>query len=216
MSTEIKDTFTEIVDITLYKYNSIDLKLWGIMSRDTGAKKVSDDALLISVEALNKYLLKHFRTEINRFQSVSDITIHKEATSVYFLFQSLKTMPNLTWIKCNLNKNSSYNRVVNIDQIKTIKYSIKILRGSLRLFDIFNEHEMYLANKILDHCGLLKEEEHYTVLKVKRFLNILDVYLSENNTAELFTILNVLIQTLEPYEPDDPEMYLITDRKSDI
>ena len=59
MSTEIKDTFTEIVDITLYKYNSIDLKLWGIMSRDTGAKKVSDDALLISVEALNKYLLKH-------------------------------------------------------------------------------------------------------------------------------------------------------------
>ena len=42
MSTEIKDTFTEIVDITLYKYNSIDLKLWGIMSRDTGAKKVSD------------------------------------------------------------------------------------------------------------------------------------------------------------------------------
>ena len=101
-------------------------------------------------------------------------------------------------------------------KIKTIKYSIKILRGSLRLFDIFNEHEMYLANKILNQCGLLKEDEHYTIIKVKHFLNILDVYLSENNTAELFTILNVLIQTLEPYEPDDPEMYLITDKKSDI
>ena len=75
---------------------------------------------------------------------------------------------------------------------------------------------MELANKILANCGLLKENEHYLVVKVKKFLNILDVYLSENNTAELFTILNVMIQTLEPYEPDDPEMYLITDRKSDI
>ena len=142
MSTEIKDTFTEIVDITLYKYNSIDLKLWGIMARDPGVKKISDDALLVNVQKLNKYLQEYFRSDINRFQSVSDVTIHKEATSIYFLFQSLKTMPNLTWIKCNLNKNSSYNRVISVDQIKTIKYSIKILRGSLRLFDIFNEPEM--------------------------------------------------------------------------
>jgi hypothetical protein len=186
------------------------------MARDPGVKKISDDALLVNVQKLNKYLQEYFRSDINRFQSVSDVTIHKEATSIYFLFQSLKTMPNLTWIKCNLNKNSSYNRVISVDQIKTIKYSIKILRGSLRLFDIFNEHEMYLANKILNQCGLLKEDEHYTIIKVKHFLNILDVYLSENNTAELFTILNVLIQTLEPYEPDDPEMYLITDKKSDI
>ena len=27
------DYFTEIVDVTLYKYNSIDLKLWGIIQR---------------------------------------------------------------------------------------------------------------------------------------------------------------------------------------
>jgi len=216
MSTELKDRFTEIVDITLYKYNSIDLKLWGIMSRDSGVRKVGDDALLIHAKKLNSFLLKYFRADINRFQSVSDVTIHKEATSIYFLYQSLQTMPNLTWIKCNLNKNSSYNRIVNVDQIKTIKYSIKILRGSLRLFDIFNEYEMELANKILAKCGLLEEDEHYVVIKVKKFLNILDVYLSENNTAELFTILNVMIHTLEPYEPDDPEMYLITDRKSDI
>lgn len=216
MSTEIKDRFTEIVDITLYKYNSIDLKLWGIMSRDSGVRKVGEDALLIHAKKLNSFLLKYFRADINRFQSVSDVTIHKEATSIYFLYQSLQTMPNLTWIKCNLNKNSSYNRIVNVDQIKTIKYSIKILRGSLRLFDIFNEHEMELANKILTTCGLLEEDEHYAVIKVKKFLSILDVYLSENNTAELFTILNIMIQTLEPYEPDDPEMYLITDRKSDI
>ena len=61
MSTEIKDRFTEIVDITLYKYNSIDLKLWGIMSRDSGVRKVGDDALLIHAKKLNSFLLKYFR-----------------------------------------------------------------------------------------------------------------------------------------------------------
>jgi len=216
MSTEIKDTFTEIVDITLYKYNSIDLKLWGIMARDPGVKKISDDALLVNVQKLNKYLQEYFRSDINRFQSVSDVTIHKEATSIYFLFQSLKTMPNLTWIKCNLNKNSSYNRVISVDQIKTIKYSIKILRGSLRLFDIFNEHDADVAGMILRRADLLGQEEHFMVMRVRQFLSSLDLFLSENNTTEVFNIINAIIQRVEEYESDDPEMLLIADKKSDI
>ena len=216
MSTGNRDTFSEVIDITLHKYNSIDLRLWGIVTRFSTTKKLGDDSVLIDVNDLKKIIYAGFKSEISRFKAISDVAIHKEATSIYFINQIFETMSNLRWVKFTLNKNASYSRIINVDQIKTIKYSTKTLRGSIRLFDIFNEHEMYLANKILNQCGLLKEDEHYTIIKVKHFLNILDVYLSENNTAELFTILNVLIQTLEPYEPDDPEMYLITDKKSDI
>lgn len=216
MSTLSKDIFSEVIDITLYKYNSIDLKLWGILGRSSGTKKLDEDSILVSRDDMQKALRGFFRAEINRFQAVSDVAIHKEATSVYFLQQMFDHMANLMWIKLTLNKNASYNRIVNIDQIKTIKYSIKTLRGSIRLFDIFNEHECEVANKVLRRANLFKDDEHYTVMRIKPFLSTLDLFLSENNTTEIFNIINPIISVAEQYESDDPEMLLIADKKSDI
>lgn len=216
MSTLSKDTFSEVIDITLYKYNSIDLKLWGILCRSSGTKKLDEDSILVGSDDMQKALRSFFRAEINRFQAISDVAIHKEATSVYFLQQMFDHMTNLMWIKLTLNKNASYNRIVNIDQIKTIKYSIKTLRGSIRLFDIFNEHECEVASKVLRRANLFKDDEHYTVMRVKTFLNALDLFLSENNTTEIFNIINPIISVVEQYESDDPEMLLIADKKSDI
>jgi hypothetical protein len=216
MSTEGKDNFSEIIDITLYKYNSIDVKLWGIIQRDINSKKLNDESYLITSSSLRQYINKWFSVEINRFQSVSDITIHKEATSVYFLWKVLENIPKLSWLKVNLNKNASYSRIINIDQIKTIKYNIKTIRGSIRLFDLFGPRELDVANDILDRCKLLNGKDMFTVLRTKHFLSILDMYLAENNTNETYGVVNAIIQKLEPYEADDPEMLLITDRKSDI
>lgn len=216
MSTLNKDTFSEVIDVTLYKYNSIDLKLWGIICRSSGTKKLDDDSVLVSREDLYKAVHGFFRSEINKFQAVSDVTIHKEATSIYFLQQLFNHMSNLLWVKITLNKNASYNRVVNIDQIKTIKYSIKTLRGSLRLFDIFNEYECEVATKVLRRANIFKGEEHFMVMRVKTFLNTLDLFLSEHNTTEIFNIISPIINVVENYESDDPEMLLIADKKSDI
>ena len=47
-------------------------------------------------------------------------------------------------------------------------------------------------------------------------MSILDGFLSEDNAGETFGIINAIIQKLEQYEADDPEMLLITDRNSDI
>lgn len=216
MSIANKEIFSEVIDVTLYKYNSIDLKLWGLVSRYTGTKVLGEASLLVSKEDLHAIILKYFKTEVVRFSAISDVNIHKEATSVYFLNQVFESMHNLTWVKLTLNKNASYNRVVNIDQIKTIKFSIKTLRGTLRLFDIFNSHEAEVAHKLLIRAGVFKSEEHFTVIRVKKFLSIMDLFLSENNTTEVFNIVNALIQLVEAYESDDPEMLLITDKKSDI
>ena len=47
MST-IVDRFTEIVDVTLYKYNSIDLKLWGIIVRNYTNKIGQENNRIVS------------------------------------------------------------------------------------------------------------------------------------------------------------------------
>ena len=216
MSTGNRDTFSEVIDITLHKYNSIDLRLWGIVTRFSTTKKLGDDSVLIDVNDLKKIIYAGFKSEISRFKAISDVAIHKEATSIYFINQIFETMSNLRWVKFTLNNNASYSRIINVDQIKTIKYSTKTLRGSIRLFDIFNEHEADVAGMILRRADLLGQEEHFMVMRVRQFLSSLDLFLSENNTTEVFNIINAIIQRVEVYESDDPEMLLIADKKSDI
>lgn len=215
MSTQ-NDWFTEVIDITLYKYNSIDLKLWGIINRDVKARTAGEDSMVVTKDRMLEYLNYGFKTDLNRFHTVSEINIHKEATSVYFIWQILQTMNNLKYIKVNLNKNSSYNRIVKVDQVKTIKYDIKVLRGSVRMFDLFNEHELKLSNVVLQKAGLLQQKQKFGVFKLADFLRTLDLYQDNNNTADVLGVTNAFIQTLEGYENDNPEILLITDWESDI
>jgi hypothetical protein len=216
MFIENKDDFTEVIDITLYRYNSIDVKLWGLIQRSAKSKKVIEGSYLVSSDIMYEYINKWFSADVSRFQSVSEVSIHKEATSIYFIWQMLNNIDNLSWIKVTLNKNVSYSRIVNIDQIKTIKYSIKTIRGSLRLFDLFDTRELDIANDILEQCRLLSNKQMYNVFKLKKFMAVLDMYLTDNSENEKFGIVNTMIQKLEPFEIDDPEILLITDRNSDI
>ncbi len=213
---KVEDYFTEIIDITLYKYNSIDLKLWGILNRDSEVKRTNEDSVLVSKDRMLQYLEYGFKKDVNRFKAVSGINIHKEATSIYFIWQIFDTMPNLKYIKINLNKNSSYNRIVTVDQAKTIKYDIKTLRGSIRMFDLFNIHELHLSNSVLVRAGLLNNGDKFSIFRVKDFLESLDLFQSENNTVEILGVTNAFIHALEHHEQDNPEMLLITDWESDI
>ena len=216
MTSTKNDWFTEIIDITLYKYNSIDLKLWGIINRDAKSRSIGEGSRLVPRDRMEEYLHYAFKSDINRFNTVSDINIHKEATSAYFIWQILKSMHNLRYIKVNINKNSSYNRIVKVDQVKTIKYDIKVLRGSVRMFDLFNYHELRLANNVLQKAGLIDIKEKFKIFRLAEFLNALDLYQAENNTTEVLGVTNAFIQTLEAYESDNPEILLITDWESDI
>jgi hypothetical protein len=56
----------------------------------------------------------------------------------------------------------------------------------------------------------------YKVFKLRKFMNVLDMYLTDDTGSETFSVINTIIQKLEPYEMDDPEILLITDRNSDI
>lgn len=210
------DYFTEVIDIMLYKYNSIDVKLWGIINRDAAARPTGSGSMLVSRDRMSEYLNYAFKQDIARFQTVGEVNIHKEATSVYFIWQILESMKNLRYIRININKNSSYSRIVKVDQVKTIKYSIKTVRGSVRMFDIFSPRELDLANLVLVKAGLLDINDKFKVFKLAEFLSSLDLYQSENNTAEVAGVMNMFLKHLEGYENDNPEILLITDWESDI
>ena len=211
-----KDNFTEVIDIILYKYNSIDSKLWSLLKRSVNHKKLSDESILIPYGEIKSIIVDNFSKDIDRIQATGGATLHKEATSIYFIWKMIDEMPKLRWIKVTLNKNSGYNRVVHVDEIKTIKYSIKCLRGTFRTFDHFSPSQIPLVNNILYRSGILFMNEHFRVLRLSNMLSRLDNFLSENNTSEMAVPISVFIQELEDYEVDDPEVLLITDYESDI
>jgi len=211
MFTENKDTFSEVVDITLYRYNSVDNKIWGILKGFDSHKKLSKHSILISSDSLKAILLANFRKEINRVESLHSSVVHKEATSIYFLWKMLEDLIGLRWVKFTLNSNVSYNRVVDIDDMKTIKYSVKVVRGTLRTFDIFSKAQLPLVNIILNKAKVMKHGQQFTIIKTDDLSTKLDIFLATNNSNEIVMPVNVILQEIEPYQTDNPELLLVTD-----
>lgn len=211
MFTENKDTFAEVVDITLYRYNSVDNRIWAMLRNSEAHKKLSKHSVLVSSDTLKEILLTHFRKEINRVESLHSSIVHKEATSVYFLWKMLEDLLGLRWVKFTLNSNVAYNRVVDIDDMKTIKYSVKVVRGTLRMFDIFNPAQLPLINTILHKANVLKPNQQFTIIKVEDLMTKLDVLLAKNNSSEIATPVNAILAEIDQYHTDNPELLLVTD-----
>jgi len=211
MFTQNRNKFIEIVDIILYKYNMVDSKLWSLIKKDNGHRKIDKDSVLVGAEGLKHIILNNFRSEINKFNSLEGSVVYKEATSVYFIWKMLEEMESLMWIKCNLNKNASYTRIVTTDEVKTIKFSLRPIRGTFRTFDHFNRHELPLVNEILYKSRILNTGDNYDTIKLAEMLNRLDHYLSFNNTSEVSFAISTIINQLEDYESDNPEVLVITD-----
>jgi len=211
MFTENKDTFAEVVDITLYRYNSVDNRIWAILKNSEAHKKMSKHSILVSSDSLKEILLAHFRKEINRVESLHSSIVHKEATSVYFLWKMLEDLLGLRWVKFTLNSNVAYNRVVDIDDMKTIKYSVKVVRGTLRMFDIFNPAQLPLINTILHKAHVLKQNQQFTIIKVEDLMTKLDILLAKNNSSEIATPVNAILAEIDQYHTDNPELLLVTD-----
>ena len=64
----------------------------GIINRDSKTRKTGENSVLVSKDRMMSYLNSEFKRDVNRFHSVSDTNIHKEATSIYFIWQIFQTM----------------------------------------------------------------------------------------------------------------------------
>lgn len=214
--TQNRDNFTEVAEIILYRYNAIDAKLWSLIKRSPETRRVDESSVVVSKKFIQSIVENNFKSEINKFRAVESSIIYKDATSIYFIWRMIEDMHGLLWIKVNLSMNAKYSRIVSVDHINTIKFSIKTVRGTFRTFDYFEESELPLVNAVLHKASILSLNRPYARVRLAAMLNALDVFLTTFNTVEMANIIERIMEALERYEVDNPEVLVVTDYDSDI
>jgi len=201
------------IDVTLYKYNYIDNKLWAQIQNDTDFIELGNDSIMISASQLKYILDTYYQNSINRIKSVGSDFMHKEINTVFFLFQILLEMENLQYIKFTLNKDKKYTRLIEADGVKMIQFSFKLLTATLRLYDLYEDDELPLVNKILEELDILEEGIPFARLNAKELYEDILFYLEEKDPEDLEAgIVTDILDILESkIEKEDPLILLITD-----
>lgn len=225
----MKDNFSlynsaDVVDIVLYKYNHTDNRVWTGVKNSVEYLKPDNFSVIITKQQLKDFLYSQFLNEINLFNSAGSEVLHKEVNSIFFMINMLKEMEHLRWIKLSLNKNSSYSRVVTDPAgLQTIKFGYKILHMTLKTFDIFDEGEMVIFNKVLHSQKIIEEGIPYRRLKLNVLLNRLDEWLTKadkgtirnlgDNELDVIDTISIMLDMMgDPkITGDNPEVLLVTD-----
>lgn len=201
------------IDVTLYKYNYIDNKLWAQIQNDTDFIELGNDSIMISSTQLKFVLDTYYQSSINKIKSVGSDFIHKEINTVFFLFQILLEMENLQYIKLTLNKDKKYSRIIETDGVKMIQFSFKLLTATMRLYDLYEDTELPLVNKILEELEIFEEGIPFARLNAKELYDSILFYLEEKDPEDLEAgIVTDILDILESkIEKEDPLILLITD-----
>ena len=201
------------IDVTLYKYNYIDNKLWAQIQNDIDFIELGNDSVMVSTSQLKLILDTYYQSSINKIKSVGSDFMHKEINTVFFLFQILLEMENLQYVKFTLNKDKKYTRIIENDGVKMIQFSFKLLTATLRLYDLYDELELQSVNKILEELEILEHEIPYARLNAKDLYDTILFYLEEKDPedAEAGIITDILDILESKIEKEDPLLLLITD-----
>jgi hypothetical protein len=201
------------IDVTLYKYNYIDNKLWAQIQNDIDFIELGNDSVMVSSSQLKFILDTYYQSSINKIKSVGSDVMHKEINTVFFLYQILLEMENLQYIKFTLNKDKKYSRIIESDGVKMIQFSFKLLTATLRLYDLYEDDELPLVNKILEELEIFENGNQYTRLNAKGLYDTILFYLEEKDPedAEAGIITDILDILESKIEKEDPLLLLITD-----
>lgn len=201
------------VDVTLYKYNYIDNKLWTQLHNQTEFIQITDESVMVSTSQLKAVLETNYLSIINKIKTVGSDVIHKEINSVFFLYQMCLEMENLQYIKFNLNMDKSYSRMIEIDNKKILQFSFKVITATLRLFDLYTEDELPRVNKILEKIGILHPDKPYNRVFAAELSDGIDMYVGlhgedDHESGIVLDILDILEAKLEP---ENALILIITD-----
>tara|TARA_B100001287_G_C22658236_1_gene518943 strand:- start:1140 stop:1781 length:642 start_codon:yes stop_codon:yes gene_type:complete len=207
--------FPEVISITLYKYNSLDSKLYTLILDNCKLKKYQD-TILVRRADVKSLLQTYFKNELNKVPLIPVETLHKEANSIYFLKKILDEMPNLRWLQIQYSKNLKFTRIVADGDTggKTLNFVFKAVRGSFRTFDFFKEKEMDFVNYVLKEVGCIKEL-NYSLIKLKALTNRLEK-LQQSEDENIKNVCDRMIKEFDLWYDDDPEALIITDYLEDI
>jgi hypothetical protein len=201
------------VDVTLYKYNYIDNKLWTQIHNQADFIQVSEDSIMTSSSQLKSILETNYLSTINKIKTLGSDVVHKEINSVFFLYQMCVEMENLQYVKFNLNKDKTYSRMIEIEGKKILQFSFKVITATLRLFDLYDEEELPHVNKILEELGILYPEKPYNRVFASELSEKIDMYVEshgedDHNAGIVLDILDILEQKMEV---ENSLILLITD-----
>lgn len=201
------------IDITLYKYNYIDYKIYTQLNNQVDFIEVDPDSIIVSSEQMRLFLEKNYRSDLNKFKSIGSDMIHKEINSTFFLYKMCEEMENLKYIKITLNKKKDYSRLVDLDGSKLLQFNFKIMSATIRLADIFSEKDLKRANKALQKIGLLRENTPFIRIKGRDLGSIIDSNISDmdGGDSEFAPLLDILDILDHKMEQDDSLILLITD-----
>jgi|TARA_B100000768_G_scaffold148352_1_gene142257 hypothetical protein len=204
-----------VIDATLFKYNYIDNKILTLVKNQLDYRVVNDGSLLISSEQLSVFLKENFQSDINRINATGFEQFHKEATTIYFLHKMVSDFTNLEYIKLTINTNKSYSRLSDIDGVKTLRFNFKVLAGTFKLYDIFqNEKDLQEINSTLISLGLMKKNVPYARHNASHIFNALDSFVRsrEGSDEKQFDTALDLMDCIEAkIQDDNPKIMLITD-----
>lgn len=202
----------DVIDITLYKFNYYDNLIWTKCLNQLDFVKIDESSILITSTQLKKLFEYNFKREILKIRSISFDLIHKEASSIYFINQLLSDFNNLKWIKLTHSKTRKFSRVVDIKNQKSLKFSFKILKITIRLNNFLNFDEIQLINPILKKYNLIKNKP-YNKLKLSEILRAFDNCLNiENITNDQAELLTIIMDNIDyKCELDNPDVILVTD-----
>lgn len=204
-----------VIDATLYKYNYIDNKIITMVKNQLDYRVVNDGSLLISKDQLSALLEKNFKSDINRINATGFEQFHKEATTIYFLHKVVTDFVNLEYVKLTINKNKTYSRLSEIDGVKTLRFNFKVLAGTFKLYDIFqNKEDLESINKTLVSLGLMQKNVPYARHQASHIFNALDSFArtNEDSGAKSVDAALDLMDCIEAkIQDDNPKILLITD-----
>lgn len=204
--------FPEIIAITLQKYNYLDNKLYTLI-KDNGNFKRHKGTILVKRSVVMFILKTYFYQELERMDTIPDKTLYKHVHSIHFIVKMMNEMKNLRWFQITLSKNATYSRICDFGGGDTsLNFEYKIIRGSFRTFDFFDQKVIPTVNSILKKVGVINKS-HYSVVKLKhledRLLNIKGN--SENLTEMEEFALSTMISYFSEWSEDNPQALIVTD-----
>lgn len=208
--------FPEILSITLYRYSSLDTRLYTLIIDNCKLRK-HKNTILVRKRDVEIILKSHFKKEIEKIPLISDAILHKEANTIYFLNKIINEMPNLRWFQISYENNVRYTRVIESELTgeKILNFVFKVVRGSFRTFDFFKEDEMEFVNYVLKEIGCIKDL-HYNLVKLKSLITRLENLQDSNNDDNIRNVCARMLGEFQDWTSDDPEALIITDYLEDI
>jgi len=207
------------VDVTLYRYNHLDNRLWVQIKNELDYIEVDENSVIVSTGQIVDLLNNHYMSMINRVKSTGAEMLHAKVNAPYFIYTMCVDLHKLQLIKFTRSYDKSFSRLLEIDGNKVLKFDFKVLSATYNLANFFEQEELDIINPILEDLEILEEEVPYNRIKMIDLLDKLDFWVSgemdneipegEKDPIPLITAIMDMIEV--KIERDNPTVLLITD-----